>query len=347
MKGRILILLLLSIFLASEFSCKKDKDDDKKRNTDTAVYNPTAYTISQRAYFPKVNLNPNNPMTVEGVRLGRMLYYEKAIHRNQNLSCASCHLQAESFTSNVYENSLHILPHVNLAWSSNFLWYGGVQGTLEDAMRFEVNDFFGCNPDNLKNIRNYPYYFFKAFGSYEITNQKIGYALAQFIRTQISDNSKFDKWMAGEAALTAEEQRGADLFYSEKGDCFHCHSLRLLTDNDFHNIGLDSVYTGYNLGRYNVTGNPNDIGKFKTSSLRNIELHAPYMHDGRFATLEEVIEFYNKPTRPSATLDPIMTKPNHLAGLQLSEQDKKDLLAFLKCLTDSSFIHDRSLSSPF
>lgn len=329
-----------------EFSCKKDKSTEPK-GSDTAVYNPTPYTISQRPYFPKVILNPANPMTVEGIRLGRMLYYDNAVHGSGTYSCSSCHLQEKSFSSSTFVNSMHVMPHVNLAWSNYFLWDGNIKGTLEDAMRYEVNDFFNCNPDNLKGIRNYPYYFFKAFGSYEVNNERIAYALAQFIRTQISSNSKFDRWMAGTEALTVEEQRGADLFYSEKGDCFHCHSSLLFADNIFHNIGLDSTHSGINLGRYNYTGDPNDIGKFKTSSLRNIELHPPYMHDGRFQTLEEVIDFYNKPTRPSATIDPIMTKPNHLAGLQLSVQDKKDLVAFLKCLTDSTFINDKSLSSPF
>ncbi|MBL0309772.1 MAG: c-type cytochrome [Bacteroidetes bacterium] len=146
--------------------------------------------------------------------------------------------------------------------------------------------------------------------------------------------------------LNDDELRGLYIFNTEKGDCFHCHSLGLFTDGQFHNIGIDSVFSGVNLGRYNVTGEDGDIGKFKTPSLKNIALTGPYMHDGRFKTLEEVIEFYNSQVRKSPSLDPIMSKPSFKYGLQLTQQDKNDLLAFLKALTDSAFIHNPALAAP-
>jgi cytochrome c peroxidase len=179
-----------------------------------------------------------------------------------------------------------------------------------------------------------------------ITSKEVAYALAQFIRTQSSTNARFDQYMRYEANLNASEWRGFVIFNTEKGDCFHCHSIGLFLDNSFHNIGLDSDFSGTDLGRFAVTGDPADIGKFKTPSLRNVELTAPYMHDGRMATLEEVVEHYNSRVINTETLDPILTKPNHLYGLQLSEQDKSDLVDFLKALTDTAFLHDPGLSKP-
>ena len=139
---------------------------------------------------------------------------------------------------------------------------------------------------------------------------------------------------------------GLDIFTTEKGDCFHCHSLGLFTDNKFRNNGIDSIYIGNDLGRYNVTTNTNDIGLFKTPTLRNIELTAPYMHDGRFQTLDQVIDHYNSGVKHSATLDPIMTKPSKIYGLGLTTIEKYDLIAFLKTLTDTTFIHNPLLQKP-
>ncbi len=342
------LIIWFGLLLFSLTACRHDAVNTQHHNVDTAKYNPTAYYMDTlRPYYPIMKLNPNNPMTKEGVSLGRMLYYENAVSKDNNRSCSTCHFQSQSFSSDVINEGMHILPHVNLAWNKYFLWNGGVEGTMEDAMMFEVQDFFECNPEQLKPVHDYPYYFFKAFGSTEITTQKIAYALAQYMRTMISDRSKFDKWMMGQAALSTSEERGLNLFYSEQADCFHCHNLMLFTDLDFHNIGLDSVYEGNNKGRYLVTGAMSDMGKFKSPSLRNIALHPPYMHDGRFQTLKQVLDFYATPTKPSPWLDPIRSKPNHLQGLNLSEQDKYDIIAFLNCLTDSSYIEDVRFSNPF
>ena len=171
--------------------------------------------------------------------------------------------------------------------------------------------------------------------------------MAQFIRTLISGNSRYDRWRRGDGLLNASELSGLSIFFTEKGDCFHCHSTPFFSDNDFHNIGLETVYAGEGRGRYNVTGNPEDMGKFKTPTLRNIELTAPYMHDGRFGSLEEVVHHYNLDVQPSATLDPIMTKPMRGLELELTQQEEKDLVSFLKALTDTTFIYDKAHQSPF
>lgn len=137
------------------------------------------------------------------------------------------------------------------------------------------------------------------------------------------------------------------IFITERGDCFHCHGLPLMTDNGFHNIGLDSVFTGADLGRFLVTGEASDKGAFKAPTLRNVALTAPYMHDGRFQTLEEVVEHYNSGVKPSPSLDAIMTKPGQVTELGLVPEEKADLVAFLRTLTDEPFVTDTALASPF
>lgn len=291
--------------------------------------------------FPVMILNPDNPLSIEGIELGRELYYDPILS-NTGESCSSCHLQSNSFSHPVANS----LPHVNLAWHTSFLWNGGVEGTLEDAMRFEVEEFFSTSISNLQQHANYPAKFKKVFGTSSISSENIAYALAQFIRSMISSESRFDKYLKGEITLTASEMNGLDIFLTERGDCFHCHSVGLLTDNSFHNTGLDAVFTSSNWGRYEITNNPSDIGKYKTPTLRNIELTAPYMHDGRFSSLEEAVEFYNSGVHITEYTDPIMTKPGKEFGLQLSAQDKADLIIFLKALTDTSFINNPDYSHP-
>jgi len=217
---------------------------------------------------------------------------------------------------------------------------------LEDIMAFEVNVFFNTDISKLNNNALYPALFKKIYNVDVITSKQVAYALAQFIRTQSSTNSKFDKYLRYETMLTPSEMNGFVLYNTEKGDCFHCHSLGLFNDNAYHNNGNDSVFIGVNQGHYEVTGNTSDMGKFKTPSLRNVELTAPYMHDGRFATLEEVVEHYNSGVKHSSTLDPIFSKPNHLFGLQLSDQEKTDLVVFLKTLTDTTFTNNPALAQP-
>lgn len=319
----------------------------KKENSNPVIPSPlpsalTSYQLYVPSYFPQLVLPGDNPLTVEGIELGRRLYYD-TILSNNGQSCSSCHSQAMAFSRDMVNS----LPHINIGWNSNFLWNGSVQGTVEDAMMFEVADFFNTNVSKLNNHSYYPAQFKKIYNVNNITQKDIAYALSQFIRRLSSANSKFDKYLRYETMLTSSEMNGFVIYNTEKGDCFHCHSLGLFTDNKFHNIGLDSLFSGDNQGRYNVTFNPDDIGKFKSPTLRNIELTTPYMHDGRFTTLEEVVEHYNSQVKHSATLDPILTKPNHYFGLQLSEQEKNDLVAFLKTLTDSTFITDTSLADPF
>ena len=289
----------------------------------------------------------DNPTTREGIALGRFLYYDTLLSANgpkAGHSCSSCHDQALGFT--VPTTGTNVLPHVNLAWSNNFLWKGQVQGSLEDIMRFEVEEFFQVDVNLLRNHPQYPQLFQAALGTSSPTRDDVAKALAQWFRSMISSNSRFDQYYRHEIAFTPAELNGMVIYLTETGDCFHCHGLPLLTDNAFHNIGLDSTFDGANKGRFLVTGLAADMGAFKTPTLRNIAQTAPYMHDGRFATLEEVVEHYNSGVRHSPSLDPIMTKPGKETGLNLSPQQKADLVAFLLTFTDQTFLSDTALGSP-
>lgn len=330
-------------------SCKKPTVPEPPsipKSSTGVEYDPTPLSFDYPDYFPVMEITEDNPTTEEGVELGRKLYYDPILHPQGSRSCASCHDQNNSFTVNSLRGGRSVLHHVNLGWGTNFLWEGKVEGTLEDVMRFEVEDFFGTDVSKLQEHPTYPNDFYRAFGEEKITTELCAKALAQWFRSMISSDSKFDRYLRGEVMLTASEFRGFDIFNTEKGDCFHCHSTPLFTDNKYHNIGLDSTFSGYNQGRYNITGNSNDMGKFKTPTLRNIELTGPYMHDGRFQTLEEVVDFYSEGLVYSPTIDPLMKKV-HEGGVQLNPIEKQDLVNFLKTLTDTTFTNNPDLSYPF
>lgn len=341
-----ILLILISACLLLHSSCKKNEPAPVDQNPGA----PTPYTPVYPTYFPPLIVPASNPLTEEGVDLGRHLYYDIKLGENgpnDGLSCASCHLQNLSFSSPGGSNA--ILAHINLGWNSNFLWNGKIQGGLEDIMFFEVKDFFQTDLDILRSDPNYPTMFKKVFGSEDITYERTAMALAQFFRSLTSYESEYDRVILqqGTNTYSDDEAEGYLIFFSEKGDCFHCHSNPFLTDNSFRNIGLDSVFSGFGMGRYNITQNPADMGKFKTPTLRNVALTSPYMHDNRFSTLEEVVEHYNSGVKHSTTLDPIMTKPGKELGLQLTAQQKKSLVAFLKTFTDTSFTKRDELSNPF
>jgi len=344
MRSNILISLLSCFLLITAIltSCKKEENE-----CETSA---TPYSLDAPDYFPILNVPADNPLTEEGIQLGRLLYHDPLLSSGgprEGLSCSSCHFQENSFSVPATPGGSSVLPHVNLAWNHSFLWNGKIEGELEDIMLFEVEEFFEADMDLFRNHSTYPELFQKAFGVCEINEVLAAKAMAQWFRRLKSSNSKFDRYLQHTEQLTASELNGMNIFLTEKGDCFHCHGIPMLSDNDFHNIGLDSVFTSENTGRSAISHASSDVGKFKTPTLRNVELTSPYMHDGRFTTLEEVVEHYNSQVKVSPTIDPIMTKPGKEYGLQLTEQEKLDLVAFLKTLTDWEFVNDTSLSSPF
>ncbi len=324
-------LVFASFFLSMLFlvSCT-----DKNENP---AFTPTPYDLKIPQGFPDMTIPQDNPMTKEGVELGRRLYYDTKLDKNGERACATCHLQSKSFT-----NGPAVLPHINLGWNRNFLWDGKINGSMEDIMRFEVEHFFETNVDVFNSDEEYKTLFNKAFGVDVVTTDEIVKALSQFFRIMNSGNSRFDKFIRKEIEFTNQEYLGYELYYTEKADCFHCHATMFMTDNLMHNNALD---TKPDPGYFTITGDSLDYGKFKSPTLRNIEYTAPYMHDGRYATLEEVVEFYSAGLEKSPTVDPLMKNLSQ-GGVQLSTEEKSALVAFLKTLTDPDFVTDPALAKP-
>jgi cytochrome c peroxidase len=303
---------------------------------------------------------PDNPTTVQGVALGRRLFHETALSGDGTQSCASCHRQTSAFAdpdrfSVGIDGTLGTRNApliVNPGWQESFFWDGRVP-SLEEQAKVPVADPGEMAADwddvvaALAALPAYPPLFEAAFGSPDVTQERVVQAIAQFERTFVSTESRYDLWLRGELQLTDAEKRGHDLFFSESGECFHCHgSLNLFTDDDFHDIGLDVDPPDHGLGGAN--GNVFDRGKFKTPTLRNVEVTAPYMHDGRFDTLEQVLDFYAEGIQRSPNLDPVLGV--HLngggSGLPLAPQDRADIVAFLKALTDPAFLANPDLGPP-
>lgn len=331
------------------------------------VYTPTPYNIVIPKYFPTaLNIPSDNPMTEEGIELGRQLFYDTRLcgytgtDADSLLCCASCHVPSCGFDLGIdnprlqdgkarglYGTTQHnVLPLCNLVFNSEgYLWNGAVseQRNIEDIVLAAITaqDELASTPDQvvarLKEDAHYPEMFRKAFGTEGITIERVQKAVAQFVRTLVAADSKFDRYLRGEAQLTPEELRGYVLFTTEEGaDCFHCHGgagTPLFTTNSFYNNALDASPTDMS-DRYSVTGNMQDFGAFRAPTLRNIAITAPYMHDGRFSTLDEVLNFYNSELQYSPYAHPLMHKLSE-GGAHLTPSQMADLKAFLNTLTES------------
>lgn len=343
-KGLILIVVLLC------FSCS---DDD-------SGYQPTPSPLEIPEIFSANIIPPvipsDNPQTIEGIALGKKLFFDRILSADGTQSCASCHSPQKAFAENL-QTSVGIdgisgprnaMPLFNLAWNygERFNWDGSALSLERQAEEpvenpIELHSDWNNVVNRLQNHPEYPELFQLAFNTSTITKELTTKAIAQFERTLISANSKFDRYSLGQASLTPQELNGLDIFLREdKGDCFHCHgnpNNPLWTNNDFHNNGLDTTFTDLGLGA--ITGDPNDNGKFRSPSLRNLAYTAPYMHDGRFATLDEVINHYSEGLQNSQTIDPLM-KQIAQGGVQLTTQEKADLKAFLLTLSDPSFLNN-------
>lgn len=303
----------------------------------------------------------DNPMTVEGVALGRYLFYDSLLSKNNTISCSSCHRQELAFTDGftlsigvsgrpTFRNSMSL---ANLLWVRDFFWDGHSK-TLEDQALIPLAhpDEMGLAPEKaaqkLQQTTFYPLRFLKAFGTDQITPELMAKALAQFERTLISANSPYDQYLQGKYTLTPAEKRGMDLFMRGSNreqtirgaNCAHCHGGAQFFQNRFHNNGLDA--SPLDPGRQEVTGFDEDFARFRVPTLRNIALTAPYMHDGRFKTLEDVVNHYSDHIAQSTTLSA------DLRGMiALTAQERQDLVAFLHTLTDQEFIRNPAFGNPF
>jgi len=249
----------------------------------------------------------------------------------------------------------------NMLWNTNDFFWDGRARILRSQSIMPIEDSFEMH-ENLPNvvaklneIELYKNQLYRAFGTTLINTERISLALEQFMNSIISNNSKYDKVKRGEATITPSEKRGEKLFVTEYNpffpdssgaDCAHCHTAPNFENDSYMNNGLDTDADIDDLGRMQVTGSSSDLGKFKVTSLRNIELTPPYMHDGRFSTLEEVVEHYNSGIKVSSTLDPTLDN-TRATGLFLDAQDKADLVNFIKTLTDKKLATDKRYSNPF
>lgn len=352
------LIASMSVLLFS--SCKKEPK----------VYETTPYILQIPSHFPDMPIPANNPMTVEGVALGRKLFYEKKLSLDFSIACASCHAPNKGFSDdqplstgvNGALGRRQSMALVNLGWQQFFFWDGRAK-TLEEQVLHPVPDPVEMHLQwkdaqyRLENDLEYKRLFLKAFGTQRIEPEYVAKAIAQFLRTLISGNSKYDVMYkyANNMPLSSSEQliyqsvsveewAGYDLFQSLNGaDCFHCHNGPLMQVQRYSNNGLDDQFS--DLGRGEVTGNASDNGKFKIPTLRNIAYTAPYMHDGRFNTLDEVINHYSHHIKVTPTIDPLIEFAFQ-GGVQLSGQEKQLVKSFLLTLTDYEFLNNPAFTDP-
>ena len=290
-----------------------------------------------------------NPLTEEGFQLGRHLFYDPIISRDSTISCASCHLQQTGFTHIDHQLSHGIdgkigtrnsLALINLAWNKDFMWDGGVNSIEVQAINpitnpDEMDETLAHVIVKLQSSEKYRRLFTKAFGDDKVTSQRLLKALAQFTVMLKSSNSKYDKVMRKEEQYNEREQRGYDLF---KSNCASCHKEPLFRDDKFENNGLAIDTTLNDVGRIKITQKKEDYLRFKIPTLRNIQFTFPYMHDGRFKTLTEVVKHYN-------SLGHDKNLPKELAKpMNLTDNERVDLVLFLTTLTDTAFLYDKRFS---
>jgi len=320
-----------------------------------------AYAFIKPLNFPDaVYTFENNEVTREGFELGRALFYDPILSADSSVACANCHQQAKAFTDPIHRLSRGVndtegirnAPAIqNMAFQSDFFWDGGVRHLDFVPINAITSDLEMAEKlahvvEKIQRSKTYPEIFKKAFGTGEVTSQRMLFSLSQFMDLMISSNSRYDKYVRNEGeVLSKEELAGLTLF---KSKCSSCHATDLFTDGSFRNNGLDADFK-IDSGRAHITEAMEDRGKFKVPGLRNVELTSPYMHDGQFNTLQQVLNHYAQGVTDSETLDPFFRQetPNTKLGIALSEEEKVEIIAFLKTLTDKTFTQDKRFSNPF
>lgn len=354
-------------FLTAFIACQKS-------NTSVPVPEEEKKLFEIPANFPKpVYQLDENPITQEGFELGKALFYDGILSRDSTIACGECHRQYFVFTHHLHDLSHGIdgrtglrnaLTLQNLAWERSLLWDGAVEDLdKQPIVPIEHPDEMDDKMDNvvqkLRMTKGYPPKFKAAFGSEEITADKMLKALSQFMLTLVSANSKYDKYVRKEGNVTFsnDESDGMKLFES-KG-CKSCHAGELFTDGSFRNNGLSkferskvvyvdgkpTIQVVVDEGRFRITNLAGDRFKFKVPTLRNVGESLPYMHDGRFKSLQEVLDYYASGVQDTPNLDPIL-KQNGRLGIPMSAEEKRKILAFLNTLTDNDFLKDKRFAEP-
>ena len=319
------ILLLMLVVVVG---CRKDK-----------VEQIIPFDFEAPDYFPEVQYSfENNEVTKKRFALGKKLFFDPILSSDNTISCASCHAQVHAFADHNVALSTGVegrlgkrnSPSIaNMAWSPYFMWDGGVNhieifslAPITDTN--EMNETMSNVIDKLNALPKYKNHFKQAYGVDEVNDQVLFRALTNYMMMIVSDNSKYDQWIKGQAELTQEEHAGR-LLFEEK--CSSCHSGALQTDYSFRNNGLYATFD--DLGRGRITLNEADNGKFKVPSLRNVILTYPYMHDGSIYSIRDVLDHYDEGIVSSPTLDESLTN-----GIPMTETEKDQIIAFLETLTD-------------
>ena len=359
--------ILLFLIGCTIIACNPEEPDNGLGQSLMDInYSPTPYAVEVPSEFPAIELPDDNDLIIEKIELGQHLFFDPILSADSTMACASCHIPEKGFTDGLavstgidgISGDKSSMSLVNSAYYNTGLFWDGRIGSLEEQALLPVEDPIEMHnnwPDLMDKLMEhdlYPTLFRKAFGidyTGEMTKEMAAKALAQYQRIIISGNSKFDRFLRNEGGLTDEELEGSLMFFEKDDDlpdagCWHCHSAPLLTNNSFRNNGLEEVenrddYADFGFG--NITGFPVDNGKFRVPTLRNIALTAPYMHDGQFETLEEVIEHYDKGGLPSPNKD------FELLNLGLTDQQKLNLKLFLLTLTDTSYLDNQYVRNPF
>ena len=363
MSYRLLLVLLAFCLVFFLPSCDKVEEDEDL----TAIqYRPEPYTVLLPKHFPQLNTPVDNPLTKQGVQLGRHIFYDPILSADSTMSCASCHMPELAFTDakavstgiDGIAGKRSSMSLINIGFVQSGLFWDGRSKSLEEQALLPVEDPIEMHnkwPNVINKLKSHPVYpkmFRAAFGiekNSEITKELAAKAIAQFERIIISKDSKWDKIQEGKAFFTDLELIGQGLFFDEDPDlpdaeCGHCHNTPMATSDDFFNNGLTQTNSldGFpDPGRGKVTNSRADNGKFRAPTLRNIGATAPYMHDGRFKTLDEVIAHYNSGGKNSPNADPL------LHPLKLDAFYIKALKAFIETFNDTSFYNNPDIKNPF
>jgi len=343
MKKVTLFLLIYILFV----SCSSD---------DSELYEPILLEVEFPSNFPDMVYNlENNPLTEAGVELGKDLFYEGKLSINNSISCGTCHEQGFAFTHhghNVSEGlgvgTRNTPPVQNMAYQNSFMWDGAAthldfMPLLPITNEVEMGDTLENVISKLEVDSEYQEKFAQAFEDGEVNSENMLKAMSQFMIMMISSNSPYDKYVRGEdnVTLSTIELEGLNTF---KAKCASCHATDLFTDQSFRNNGLTIDPTVDDKGRFNILENIDDLYKFKVPSLRNIAVTSPYMHDGRFYTLEAVLDFYNSGVVDNGNVDELLLKEDGTYGITLTDYEKESIIYFLNTLTDNEFLEDERFS---
>lgn len=308
-----------------------------------------AVNLQFPSYFPEMTFDQDeNRITKNGVELGRKLFYEGRLSRNNTISCGFCHIQEHAFTHHGHTVSHGIDDRIgirnapaiqNMAFLKRYMWDGVIHNLNQQPIIpiTDANEMDSSIPEVIAKLSKEDVYkklFKQAYGDEIITGERVLKALSQFMVTLISADSKYDRFKQGKVNLSPEESQGMALFQQK---CASCHSGELFTDESFRNTGMYYNTQFKDAGRHRVTLDQNDWMKFRVPSLRNVEYTAPYMHDGRFYTLEAVLNFYSDSVENHPNLDPQLKQNNHI-GIAMNAQEKQFIISFLKTLSDKNFI---------